>query len=99
MSEKPYTILGVIDADEVPDWERRRPKWDELIDAVMALEPNKTIEIAFPSAREAKRASNAVRDGANLRAEAVVVRTRVVYNKEDDEGATLFLTRVKPIEK
>jgi hypothetical protein len=87
-----YKILKVVDAEEVPDWERRPPKWDDLVDAVMDLEPNQSLEVSFDDSDVAERARNAVRDTANLRAKVVVVRTRVV--KHDDGSAILYLTRV-----
>lgn len=87
-----YKIKHVVPADEVPGWERRPPKWDELVEAVLALEPNNSLEVYFDDVAEATRARNAVRDAANLRARAIVVATRLV--KEGDDHATLFLTRV-----
>jgi hypothetical protein len=89
-----YKILKVVDADEVPDWERRPPKWSELVEAVLGLKPNQSLEVEFDDAKVAERARNAVRDAANLEARAVVVRTRVV--KKEGGGAILYLTRVNP---
>jgi len=92
----PYKIVGEGE-DAVPGWDRRPPKWQELVDAVLALKPGRHIIIDFDSHTEARRASNAVRDQANLQERAVVVRTRVV--KKEDGSATLYLIRVMPEEK
>jgi hypothetical protein len=90
-----YRILSPIDSDEVPDWERRPPKWSDLVDAVMGLEPGQSIPVEFDDESAAERARNAVRDAANLQARAVVVRTRL-QKHDKDGGATLFLTKVHP---
>ena len=89
----PYQVKRVVQADEVPDWERRPPKWAELVDQVMSLEPGQSVEVFFDNPSEGERARNAVRDQANLKARAVVVRTRLV---EVEGGATVYLTRVHP---
>jgi len=88
----PYRKLRVVEATEVPGWERRPPKWQEIAQEVMNLEVGKTAVYAFDDINEAERARNAVRDAVNLEARSVVVRTRVVETKND--GATLYLTKV-----
>lgn len=91
----PYKITGRISADEVPDWARREPKWAELVEAVLSLEPGEVLRVEFQGAhevQEARRARNAVRDAANLKAGTAVVRTRLV--EENDELATLYLIRL-----
>lgn len=92
-----YKIRKVVDAEQVPDWERRPPKWNELIDAVLALEPEQSLEVEFEDASEAENARNAVRDRVNLIAKASICRTRLVEH-DDSDGATLYLTRVLPVE-
>jgi hypothetical protein len=87
-----YKILPQIEADEVPDWKRREPKWSELVDAVLALTPGKTLPVLFDDIKVAKMARNAVRDMANMRAKRIVVRTRL--EKQDNGTAKLFLTRL-----
>jgi Glu-tRNA(Gln) amidotransferase subunit E-like FAD-binding protein len=91
----PYSVKGVVDADEVPDWERTQPKWTDLVDQVMALEPGQALQVEFTDQKAAERARNAVRDTANARARAVVVRTRLRKTKD---GAMLYLTRVNPLD-
>jgi hypothetical protein len=90
----PYKKMRVVDADEVPDWQRREPKWDELTRDVLNLEPGKSLPVLFDTFQEAKRASNAVRENVNLIAKAVIVRTRLV--RKDDGGAELFFIRTHP---
>jgi len=87
-----YEILRPVDATTVPDWERRPAKWAELTDAVLKLEPGKALPVKFQSIEEAERARNAVRDAVNMRAEAVVVRTRM--EKQEDDTAIIWLTRL-----
>jgi hypothetical protein len=87
-----YKILGIVEAHEIPDWERRPAKWADLIDQVLALEPGKTIMLSFGSKKAAERARTAVRDGANLKAQSVVVRTRLVM--QDDTSAIVYLSRM-----
>lgn len=90
-----YKILKVIDANEVPDWERRPAKWQDLVDKVFELEPGQTLTVLFDDVKTATRARNAVRDTANLKARAIIVRTRVT--EQENDKAMLYLTRVKPI--
>lgn len=92
-----YRIGRVIDESDIPDWERRPPKWHELVDAVLALEPGQALTVEFDNAQEARRARDAVRDTANLRARQIVVRTRLTKHKKD-AGANLYLARVFPPE-
>jgi TusA-related sulfurtransferase len=92
-----YKVLGIVDYTEVPNWERRPPKWDELVQEVLQLKPGQTLEIFFDDPKEAERARNAVRDQANLEAEAVVVRTRLI--KKDDGKALVYLTRLNPVDE
>lgn len=91
----PYTIKRVIEADMVPDWNRTQPKWSELVEKVLSLKPNQSLEVEFDDPAQAARARDAVRDTANLQARAVIVRTRLV-EKENGE-ATLFLIKVNPV--
>ena len=93
MSKNPYHIGKVINSNDVPDWERRPPKWSELVDAVMALEPGTALTVEFDDEQVAERARNAVRDAVNLRAKQVILRTRL---KTTPKGATLYLARVHP---
>ena len=90
-----YKMLKVVDADQVPDWERRPPKWSELVDAVLELKAGQSLPVEFKSITEAERARNAVRDMANLKANAAVVRTRLV---RQGDHATLYLIRVHPVD-
>ncbi len=92
-----YKIQKVTTVDQVPDWERRPPKWAELVDAVLALEPNQTLEVFFDDPKVAERARNAVRDMANLKANAPIVRTRILYHQgETGEGALIYLMKTNP---
>lgn len=91
-----YKIGNIISSDDVPDWERRPAKWSELVEAVFKLSPGQTITIHFDDATEAERARNAVRDQANLVAQEVVCRTRLVVR--GDDKADLYLTRTFPQE-
>lgn len=93
MTDKPYKISGIVDNDEVPDWERRPAKWDDLVEAVLSLEPGKSLEIEFDDAGDAENARNAVRDRANLEARTIVCRTRLVSH--DDGSGTLYLIRLE----
>lgn len=86
-----YKIIKTVDFTEIPDWERRPPKWDELVNAAIALEPGKTLVVEFPDVKVAARARNAVRDQTNLRAHKVIVRTRLVEN--DDGSGTVYIAR------
>jgi hypothetical protein len=90
----PYKIGKTIDASDVPDWVRTTPKWSELVDLALSLEPGQSTEIEFDNEKEAERARNAVRDQANLKARSIVVRTRVVGN--EDGSSTLYIIRVHP---
>lgn len=87
-----YKIRKVVSAEDVPNWERRPPKWDELVEEVLSLEPGQSLEVEFDDYATADRARNAVRDTANLRAQTVIVTTRVI--KQEDESALLYLTRL-----
>jgi hypothetical protein len=90
--EKVYNIEGIVSADDVPNWARREPKWDELVNEVMKLEAGKSLRVAFPNVKTANRARNAIRDNVNLRmAEAAakgkikpgdvhLVRTRITHD-------------------
>jgi hypothetical protein len=89
--------MKVVDATEVPTWERRAPKWNDLVDMALSLEPNTSLEVFFDDPKDAERARNAVRDQANLRARTIVLRTRIVV-KPDKSGAIVYLTRVGPAE-
>jgi hypothetical protein len=90
-----YRIGKIVGANEVPDWERKPPKWTELVDAVMSLEPNQALTVEFDDEKTAERARNAVRDMANLKAKAIIVRTRL--QTEENGTVTLYLTRVHPV--
>jgi hypothetical protein len=89
-----YKKLNIVEIDDVPNWERRKPKWLELVEDVKKLTPGQTLPVAFDDEKAAKRAQNAVRDAANLEARAVIVRTRVVV--QDNGTAILYLMRVRP---
>lgn len=91
-----YRITGVVDDNSVPDWERTPPKWAELVQAVFDLEPGKSLTVKFDDRHSAERARNAVRDKTNLKAQAVICRTRLV--EHDDGSATLYLVRLHPVE-
>jgi len=91
----PYQILRVVEATEVPDWERKAPKWEEIAEAVMDLQPNQSLEIQFDDDKEANRARNAVRDSVNLKANAIVVRTRVVRADDAKKGTKVYFIRLR----
>lgn len=91
-----YRILNLIEATQVPDWNRRPRKWGELIDLAIKLAPGKTVPILFDGNDDnlstANMARNAVRDTVNLKLKGIATRTRVVEN--DDKTATLYITRL-----
>jgi TusA-related sulfurtransferase len=89
-----YKKLDIIDVTDVPNWERRKPKWADLADDVEKLEPGQTLVVEFDDEKAAKRAQNAVRDTVNLKARAVILRTRVVV--EEDGKSILYLMRTHP---
>lgn len=87
-----YKVLPKVDMDDVPDWDRRERKWEDIVNMALNLEPGKTIPLLFDTHREAKRARNAVRDAVNLRVGKVVLRTRIVLN--DDGTAILYMSKL-----
>jgi hypothetical protein len=87
-----YRVIGVVE-DDVPDWQRRPPKWTQLVEEIINLEPGQKLVLEFDDVKTAERARNAVRDVANLRAKAIVVRTRLV---EKNGRVRLWLIRVRP---
>lgn len=90
-----YKILSIVSEEAVPDWQRKAPKWQDLINVVLDLKPGQTLPIEFDDWDEAERGRNAVRDGANLAAKAIILRTRLVQDK--GTGKTiLYLMRIKP---
>ena len=99
-TKKTYDIQGIVSADDVPNWSRREPKWDELVQAVMQLEPGKSLVVAFPNTRTAERARNAIRDNVNLKfaekakkgGKAPLVRTRIAHEKGDKVLAYFTMT-------
>jgi len=92
--EPNYTITGVVSTGEIPNWARRKPKWKELVQAVLDLEPGTSLTVVFENKKTAVRACNAVRDDANRRLKAAAVRTRVVT--EADGKAMAYLARLFP---
>ncbi len=98
MAEKPqsstgYKVKGVIDADEIPGWSRRPPKWEAVIQDIKNLGHRKTLVVSFESFKTARTAANTIRDRVNMRQELGsedVVSTRVVRN---GEGADVYFTR------
>lgn len=92
----PYKIVDVVDAEEIPGWERKPPKWQELVDEVEKLKPNQALKVRFGGRGEANRARNAVRDRVNLNARAIVVRTRVSVDPKTGEY-TLYLAKTHPV--
>lgn len=86
-----FEITGVIDADEVPSWQRRQPKYEELVETMLELEPGKAIRVVFPDKDAARRAANQVRDTVNYLAKAVVISTRVT---EEKGNGYLYLTKL-----
>ncbi len=79
--EDSYKKMGIVDATDVPDWERRTPKWSKMAEEVRELSPGKSIAYFFDSAAEARQARNAVRDNVNLelrrKGKGPEVRTRL----------------------
>lgn len=90
----PFKVLPNIDIDQVPDWDRRERKWEDLIKLIEEIPPGKTRPFEFDNHQEAKRARNAVRDTVNLRAGAVVIRTRVIF--KDSGTAILYVSKLHP---
>lgn len=86
--------ISIVDASEVPDWERRPPKWADLTEQALALKPGQTMKLEFDDGQVGERARNAIRDMANLKAEQIVVRTRIVQKPKG--GATVYIIRVHP---
>ncbi|NLG97056.1 MAG: hypothetical protein GX491_06810 [Chloroflexi bacterium] len=87
-----FEIGEVIDANEVPNWARRPPKWQKLIDRIAELEPGQSLPVTFPNVQVASRARNTVRDTINLRTGLAVIRTRMV--EEENGSATVYFTRL-----
>ena len=87
-----FEIGEVVDASEVPNWARREPKWQKLIDRIAALKPGKSLTVNFKDVNTARRARNTVRDTINLHKELAVIRTRVVQKK--GESAVVYFTRL-----
>ena len=95
MASKTYRKLDIIDASDVPEWQRREPKWDELVQDVLSLEPGQSLPVLFDSNKAAQRARNAVRDRANAILRKPVIRTRLI--KREDGKVELFLIRTKQV--
>ncbi len=93
LNNKTYTILPIVDLEEVPDWQRRIPKWDQLVGEVINLPPGKSLPVLFPDEKSARQARNAVRDRANLMLKKPVIRTRM--QKQDDGQVILHLLRLE----
>lgn len=83
---KPYKVLPVVDATDVGNWQRRKPKWKDLVDQVLQLKPGKSLPVEFETEEEANRARNAVRDWANR-----------ILDKENIDG--LIRTRLDVVEE
>jgi len=96
MPDPQYRVVRVISPKDVPGWDRRPPKWQEIADQVRELEPDKTLVLEFDDRDSAERARNAVRDALNLEARAVVVRTRVTDDKTSGKSL-LYLTKLNPV--
>lgn len=87
MTDKPYQKLNIISATDITDWQRREPKWEELVQDVLNLEPGEALPVVFENRKEANRARNAVRDRANRILNEPVIRTRLV---PQDNGRMLL---------
>lgn len=89
-----FEMVGIVDAEEVPNWTRRPQKYKEIIDAIENLPLGKSVMFRFPDKKSAAQARNTIRDYLNLQvAEAIhegkqshlpgMVTTRIA---EDDKG-------------
>jgi hypothetical protein len=87
--KKTYVIEEVTTIDQVPDWQRREPKWDDLKKVVRNLKPGQSLPVRFPTVQEAKNARNAVRDGVNDDIGAALIGTRLIKLK-DGQARTHF---------
>jgi len=94
--EKSYRVLGVTTTDEIPGWDRKPPKWTELVEAVLALEPGQTMVVEFDDEETARRAQSAVRDTVHMKTREVTVRTRLARPDSKRKNWTLYLARVHP---
>lgn len=77
-----YEMRGIISANEVPNWARRPYKWDDVVDKVVQLGKGMSLPIHFPNGKLAKTVRNTIRDRANMRLEAPLIRTRLVQNSD-----------------
>lgn len=89
-----YKIVDMVGMDDIPGWERQPPKWSDLVEKVLNMEPGQVLKLTFDDAKTAERARNAVRDAANLKARAIIVKTRVVKGQK---STTLYLARQHPV--
>ena len=92
LEDDEFEIGEIISADEVPNWARRTPKWQRLIDRIAELTPGQSLTVTFKDEKTANRARNTVRDTLNLRSNLASIRTRLV--REDDGRPTVFFTRL-----
>jgi hypothetical protein len=82
----------IVSSSQVPDWERKPPKWTDLAEQATQLVPGQALRVAFEDHAVAERARNAIRDHVNLTAKQILVRTRLI--KEPDGTTTLYIMRV-----
>lgn len=86
-----YQELGVIQAGQVPDWDRRPPKYSDIVKVVQALAPGQAKPYVFPDVAAAERARNAVRDMVNRQAKKAIVRTRLEEQPEEGQVIVYFI--------
>lgn len=94
-----FEVKGYVSQADIPEWVRRPPKWNELMDVVRQLQPGDTILIEFEDPEEANRARNVVRDELNAEIGRAAIRTRLVKGKQDIDAPTkVFFTRLHPLD-
>ena len=81
----------IVESNEVPNWARRQPKWQDLIEEIMKLKPGQSLPVTFKSLSAANRARNTVRDSVNLKVGKAVLRTRLIKNYEK---TVVYFTRL-----
>jgi PDZ domain-containing secreted protein len=87
---KSFKIGKVIPNEEVPNWTRRAPKWEDIIDAISRLKPGQTITVEFDDRTDAIRARNTVRDRINAQEGHAVLGTRVTTSPDKSTTKVFF---------
>jgi len=104
-----FELVGVVDADDVPNWTRRPQKYAQIIDAIEQLPIGKSVMFRFPTQKAASQARNTIRDYLNREASIAahenkpasipgVVTTRIVEDEERGGDAVIAYFTMSPAE-